>query len=109
MAQEIMEYGLTYSQYSYSLPCALLQYFNIYMRVNHNDYFSAMGFLPPMFDPATNRLDEDAISNSIEEVNRDWKAKYTQLRFDPKSVNFSSLLKFNQSFLNAISSLNFDS
>lgn len=109
MAQEIMEYGLTYSQYSYSLPCALLQYFNIYMRVNHNDYFSAMGFLPPMFDPATNRLDEDAISNAIEDVNREWKAKYTQLRFDPKSLNFSSLLKFNQSFLNAISSLNFDS
>lgn len=44
IASQITEYGISYCQYSYSLPKAVTELFHLYMMVNYPEYFVALGY-----------------------------------------------------------------
>ena len=54
IASQVTEYGISYCQYSYSLPRMITDLFHLYMRVNYGDYFQALGFQTTYYDPAKN-------------------------------------------------------
>lgn len=109
VANEVMEYGLAYCQFSYSLPKPLNDLYRLFMKINHADYFTALGFEPTLYQLAGNRFETDAITEEIESVLNTWKAKYPKLQFNTAKLRYESLVAFNQSYLNEIIQLNFES
>lgn len=108
IANSVIEYAFSFSQYSYSLPKPLSELFKLFMQVNYDDYFKALGFEAGYYDPAANRFDEADIKERIEEIIGQWKAKYPKLEFRTAALRFDNRVNFNNSFTTEISILNFD-
>lgn len=108
MANKVMEYGFAYSQYSYSLPKPLSDLFQLFMHVNYQDFFKALGFPTTYYNEEKNIFSEDAIKDRIDAIIYYWKHKYPSLAFKTKKLKFDTLLSFNHSFLQEVASLNFE-
>lgn len=108
IAQQICEYGISFSQYSYSLPKPVSELFQLFMQVNYGDYFTALGFPEVYYSAATNRFDSNAILDAVNAVTDKWKKKYPKLEFKNQNIKFDTLTNFNHSFTNEIELLNFD-
>jgi hypothetical protein len=108
IANKVTEYGLSFSQYSYSLPKPLAELFLLFMQINYRDYFEALGFSVPYYDAAANRFDPTAIRERIEEITGAWISKYPKLQFKMETLQFNNLVNFNASFAAEIAVLNFD-
>jgi Domain of unknown function (DUF1821). len=108
IANKVVEYGLSFSQYSYSLPKPLSELFLLFMQVNYCNFFEALGFSVPYYGAANNRFDPGAIRERIEEITGAWIAKYPKLQFRLEQLQFNNLVSFNTSFANEIAELNFD-
>src|SRR5438270_3356232 len=61
IAAQISEYGLSYCQYSYSLPRPLSELFHLLMQVNYGDYFKEMGYRELYYNKATNEYEKEGI------------------------------------------------
>lgn len=108
-ATQITEYGISYCQYSYSLPRAITELVQVYMRVSHGDYFAALGFSRQLYDPATNRFDTEAIVEEIRNIQTRWKPKYPFLDFKTQNLKFDNLVNFCLSFTTEMEGLNTES
>lgn len=109
IANEVMEYGLAFSQFSYSLPKPVNDLYKLFMKVNHSDFFVRMGFKPQLFDPSANAFEKEAITAEINVIISRWKDKYPKLSFDTTRLKFDSMVIFNQSLINEITQMNLDS
>jgi hypothetical protein len=108
IANKVLEYGIAYCQYSYSLPRPVSSLFRLFMNINYEEYFSDLGFELRFFDEAKNEFRRDEIGERIESIVREWKLKYPSLEFDIRKLNYDTLLAFNESFLKEIARMNFD-
>lgn len=86
IANKVLEYGLSFCQYSYSLPKPLSSLFRLFMHINHGDFFTALGFSERLYDPLLNRFEAEEIADQIEEIIETWKKKYTNLQFKVKNL-----------------------
>ncbi len=50
VANNVMEYALSFSQYSYSLPKPLADLILLFMQINYREYFEALGFNVPYYE-----------------------------------------------------------
>jgi hypothetical protein len=108
MANKVMEYGISFCQYSYSLPKPLADLFRLFMQINYSDYFKALGFTTWYYDEEKNDFNEEEIRERIDAVTGYWKQKYPSLYFRTKKLKFDTLVNFNQSFLQETAQLNFE-
>jgi hypothetical protein len=108
IANRIMEYGLSFSQYSYSLPKPLSDLFCLWMHINYGDYFTALGFSANYYNAAANRFEVDEIAGRIDEITAAWKTKYPRLEFKTHTLRYDNLVNFNHTFTTEIAALNFD-
>jgi hypothetical protein len=108
IANNVMEYALMFSQYSYSLPKPLSDLILLFMQVNYRAYFDALGFSVPYYDAQNNLFNPEAIRERIEEIIEAWKPKYPKLQFKIESLQFNNLVTFNGSFSTELTTLNFD-
>jgi hypothetical protein len=108
IARQICEYGLSFAQYTYSVPKALSQLLRLFMQVNYSDYFVTLGFTKRLYDPTPQTFDDSAIKVAIQAINTEWQKKYPHLNFDTTRLLFTNLVDFNYSFTNEIEKLNFD-
>lgn len=108
IANNVMEYALTFSQYSYSLPKPLSDLVLLFMQVNHRGYFDALGFSVSYYDAQNNQFNPEAIRERIEEIIEAWKPKYPKLQFKIENLKFNNLVTFNSSFSTELTALNFD-
>jgi hypothetical protein len=109
VANNVMEYALSFSQYSYSLPKPLSDLVLLFMQINYREYFEALGFTVPYYEAPANRFDPEAIRQRVEEIVEAWKPKYPKLVFRMESLKFNNLVTFNSSYTTEITFLNFDS
>lgn len=109
IAQQICEYGISFCQYSYSLPRPMSDLFKLFMQVNYSDYFAALGFTKNIYDSVKNKFDSEAITDRIKIIEKEWKKKYPKLEFKTQNLKFDNMVSFNHSFSSEIESLNFDS
>ena len=105
IANQITEYGITFCQYSYSLPKAIAELIHLYMMVNYSDYFSALGYRR-YYDPAKNMFSKDDIVEKIKMIQDTWKEKFPLMEFKTQNLRFDSLFLFNYSFTNEMEFLN---
>jgi len=108
IGQQICEYGISYCQYSYSLPRPLSDLFLLLMKVNYADYFTALGFSERFYDNTKNQFDEAAITGNITGIVQEWRKKYPLLDLKTANLRFDNLLNFNHSFTAGLEQLNFD-
>jgi len=104
----IAEYGISYCQYSFSLPRPVTELFHLFMMVNYGDYFRALGFLADYYDPEANRFDTDKIMDRVRQITNTWKPKYPNLKLKLENIKYDSILNFNVSFTTEIEYLNLD-
>ncbi len=107
IANQITEYGITFCQYSYSLPKAIAELIHLYMMVNYSDYFSALGYRR-YYDPAKNMFNQVDIVEKIKMIQDKWKEKFPLMEFKTQNLRFDSLFLFNFSFTNEIEFLNIE-
>ena len=108
IAQQISEYGISYCQYSFSLPKPLTELFRLLMQVNYADYFKALGFTYAYFDETSNRFNMEKILDVISQLQQTWKRKYPGLEFNKQHLKFDNMVNFNISFTGELQVLNFE-
>jgi hypothetical protein len=108
IATQISEYGISYCQYSYSLPRAITELVHLYMMVNYSDYFTALGYKTRYYDPAKNEFAAEAIINRIKEIQTRWKDKYALMDFKTQNLRFDNLANFDLTFTNEMEFLNME-
>jgi hypothetical protein len=108
IASKIIEYGVAYCHYSYSLPKPLSDLYRLFMNVNYNDYFKALGFSTTYYHADKKEVDKDEVVEEIEEIVQAWQPKYQRLQFNTEALRFDSLLNFNYSFTKELVNLRFD-
>jgi len=107
IATQIAEYGISYCQYSYSLPKAISELVHLYMMVNYADYFTALGY-KRYYDPAKNQFASEEINEKIKTIQEKWKDKYPLMDFKTQNLRFDSLVNFDYSFTNEMEFLNME-
>ncbi len=108
IANKVMEYGLAYCQYSFSLPRPLTELFKLFMQINYPEYFTALGYNTIYYNEERVRFEVEEIEDQLQDIITTWKPKYTGLQFSTKKLRFDSLVHFNQRYLEEITSLQFD-
>jgi hypothetical protein len=108
IAAKISEYGLSYCQYSYSLPRPVTELFHLMMMVNYGDYFKDLGFKDNYYDKESNQFDKDAITGRIDQIVQKWKPKYPELKYGTDKLRFDNMLAFNQTFTTEVEYLNLE-
>jgi hypothetical protein len=108
IATQIIEYGISFCQFSYSLPKPVTEFFHLFMMVNHSRYFKALGFNADYYDPETKQFDADKISGRIRQIISTWKPKYPNLKIKPENIKYDSLLNFDLTLSTEIEFLNLD-
>lgn len=107
-ACRVVEYGLAWCQFSYSLPRPLTEMFTVFMRVNNPAYFKELGFVTSFTD--ANGLPVAAeVSTALRNICAAWKEKYPKLEFNTEKVKYDSLVNFCFSFTEEVALLNFES
>lgn len=108
IATQITEYGISYCQYSYSLPRVITEFFQLYMMVNYPDYFIALGFKEAYYDRYKNQFATQTIIGRIKQIQEKWKGKYPYMDFRIQQLKFDSLPNFDLSFTNELAALNME-
>ncbi len=108
IARQVCEYGISYCQYTYSLPRPLSELFLLLMKVNYSEYFVSLGFTEDYVDDSKNNLYPEKIKAVINSIQNVWKKKYPKLEFKTDRLNFDSMVNFNHSFTGELQGLNFD-
>ncbi len=108
IAGQIAEYGISYCQYSYSLPRAITELYHLFMMVNYPEYFMELGYTTPYYDPGKNQFASAGIIDKIYEIQYRWKEKYPLMDFKTQNLRFDNLVNFNHSFTNEVEFLNLD-
>lgn len=109
IAAQVAEYGISYCQYSYSLPRMITELFHLYMRINYGEFFLALGFKEVYYDPFKKNFKEDAIVDRIRTIQNNWRGKYPNANFNVDSLRFDDLVAFDQSFTEQLEILNMES
>lgn len=108
IAAQISEYGISYCQYSYSLPRPITELFDLLMRVNHGDYFKELGFKDSYYNAEANEFDKEAIIAKIKSIEQRWKVKYPEFDFKTDKLQFENIVSFNQTVTTEIEYLNLE-
>jgi hypothetical protein len=106
IATQISEYGLAYSQYTYSLPRPLTELFQLFMMINYPEFFEELGFKKNYYNRRKKEFNKEAILQAIENIRQAWSSKYPGLKMKTDKLKFDSLMAFNQSFTTEIEFLN---
>lgn len=107
IACQITEYGISYCQYSYSLPRVITEFFHVFMMVNYPGYFGDLGY-ERLYNPVSNTFEKELIIEKIKTIQDKWKEKYPLLEFRTQNLRFDSLVNFDFSFTNELEFLNTD-
>lgn len=107
IAFAIMEYGISYCQYSYSLPKPLSDLFLMYMKINYSDFFAQLNFKNNFV--INGIIQKEKVYQEIQRIMDEFRDKYQSLAFNTDNLNYNSLVEFNLSYLKEIESLNFES
>ena len=108
IANQIIEYGFSYCQYSYSLPRPLSELFRLFTHINYGAYFAALGFIERYYADERKDFARNEIEEEIKNIVNFWRAKYPKLNFDTEILRFDSLLNFNYSFTRELTNLKFE-
>ncbi len=107
-ALAILEYGVMFNQFSFSMPAIQSELAQIFMAVLHDDYFRALGTKKSFYHPETQQPDEALIRAAVDECISRWQGKFASLQWDHGRINYSNLWDFARSFSEYVACLNLE-
>jgi len=107
IATQIAEYGLSYCQYSYSLPKPVTELYHLFMNVLYPDFFAALGF-KVYYNATTGQFDKEAIIERIRAIQTKWKDKYPNLDLKTQNLRFDNMVNFAFTYTTEMEYLNMD-
>src|SRR5262249_51434224 len=108
IALDIVEYGIVYSEYSYSVPAIISQLSTLFLAVLHSDFFCDLGKDPKLLRPETGNPDPRRIIASINAILSQWADKYPRLYWDHSRIVFDSMWDFARTFTEQVANLNLE-
>lgn len=102
LALVLNEYGLSFCQYTYSLPSVMTELFHLYMMIIHSKFFTDLGQAKKYYNPLTHQFDKGAIQQYIQHTIEKHKEKFPRLRVDYNQLKFDTVYTFGISFSNQI-------
>jgi hypothetical protein len=105
IAVTLVEYGLLYSQFIYSVPSVLTELTAVFMAVLHPDFFAEIGLPTPMYDPATKKFNKDDIEGTVTEILKRYKDRFRGVKWDFSRMKYDSLYDFAISFSELIAAM----
>lgn len=108
VAAQIGEYGISYCQYSYSLPRPLTEFYLLFMMINYPDFFTDLGYSTKYYSLEKMEFNKQEILEKIKAIEAEWKAKYPNMNVKTDKLKFDDMVSFNQSFTTEIEYLNLD-
>lgn len=106
IATQVSEYGISYCQYSFSLPKIITELFHLFMQVNYVEFFRALGFSETYY--RGHSIDADAVSERIKSICERWRPKYPNADFKTQNLRYDNLVNFNHTFTNELEFLNME-
>jgi hypothetical protein len=106
---QISEYGISYCQYSFSVPRIITDLFHLFMMVNYSGYFKALGFKENYYDTDKQAFRTEDIIEKIKSIQDKWKDKYPHLSFNIQNLKFDNLVNFDLTFTTELELLNMES
>lgn len=107
IGQQILEYSLTYCQFTYSLPKILTEFIEVSMMIQHAKYFKDLGITNLLYNPDKKTFNNSAISQRIYAIIQKWRNKYPDLSFKTETLDYTNLLRFQYSFISACYNMGF--
>lgn len=108
LALVLNEYGMSYNQYTFSMPRVVTDFYHLYMMVRHAGYFAELGWTRPLYHQGSRQLDKAAIQQQILQLISRHKEKFPNLRMDMARLRFDDLYQFGLSFSDQIAGFNLD-
>jgi hypothetical protein len=108
IAQSIIEYGILYSLYSFSVPSIITQLSTLFLYTQHPAFFHELGIDAPLFNPETGRVSPRQFDAAVQSILREWSEKYPQLRWDQSRILFDNPIDFARTFTEQIATLNLE-
>jgi hypothetical protein len=108
IANQVIEYGFAYCQYSYSLPRPLTELYLLFMMVNYSDFFADLGYSTKYYSLEKSEFNKQEIIDKIKSIEAEWKVKYPNLNVKTEKIKFEDIVSFNQSFTTEVEYLNLD-
>ena len=109
IAAKISEYGISYCQYSYSLPRPVTELFHLFIMANYSEFFKELGFKTELYNKENGQFNKEAIAARIDDIEQRWRSKYPELKFNKEKLVYDNLVAFNQSFTTEVEYLNLES
>ena len=108
LALILNEYGLSYNQYTFSMPDVLTEFYHLYMMVMHADYFEAIGEQKKIYEKSNNQFNKSFIQQRIIQITGRHREKFPYLSFDQSKLRFDSLYNFGISYSEQMAEMNLD-
>jgi hypothetical protein len=106
IALGIVEFGMLYPHYAYSMPAVQTALTTLLMAVLHPEYFLALGIDAGLYDPANGTLNEPAIRQGIARAIAPWAWRYPQLQWDYDRISYASRNDFAGTYTLHVANLN---
>jgi hypothetical protein len=108
LALVLNEYGLSYNQYTFSMPSAVTEFYHLYMMIVHADFFSELGWTKKLYNPANNQFDKGAIQQRILQILSANREKFPYLVMDASKLKYDNLYHFGISYSDQIANFNLE-
>jgi hypothetical protein len=87
------------------MPRPITDLIQLFMRVNHGDYFTALGY-SSLYNKTANQFEKEKIKERVFAILEKWKVKYPLMTVKIENINYENLVNFNHSFSTEIELLN---
>lgn len=108
IALALVEYGLLYNQFIYSMPSLVSELTTVFMAVLHSEYFQLCGMKAKLYDEKEQKFDKQTIEDAVDSILSRYREKFRSLKWDYGRMRYDSLYEFALSFSELVSNLNLE-
>jgi hypothetical protein len=106
IALRLLEYGVAYPQFAFSVPKPFTALLTLIMQITLPDFFNDLGYTFHYVQDGS--LNPQAIESALQNLLATYREQYPHLKLATQKLNYSSTLSFVLSLLTEMESLQFD-
>ncbi|MBC7552487.1 MAG: YbjN domain-containing protein [Taibaiella sp.] len=108
IAVAIVEYGVLYTHFIFSMPAVLTNLTTIFMAVLHPAFFTDCGMKIVLYNADDNKFREEEIKQAVDAALEPYTDKFRKMKWDHGRVQYTSLFDFSISFSEQMANLNLE-
>jgi hypothetical protein len=108
LALALVEYGLVYNQFTYSMPSILTELTSVFMAVRHGEYYRECGMKAVLYNATDNKFDKQTIEGAVDGILSRYREKFKSLKWDFSRMKYDSLYEFAISYTELMTNINLE-